>query len=48
LRYFYRFEVEWLLLAAGYELEAVFGNYDLRPYSSDAPRLIWLAKSGAT
>jgi len=48
LRYFYRFEVEWLLLAAGYELEAVFGNYDLRPYSADSPRLIWLAKSGAT
>lgn len=48
LRYFYRYEVEWLLLAAGYELEAVFGSYDLGPYSADAPRLIWLARNSAT
>lgn len=48
LRYFYRYEVEWLLLAAGYELEAVFGSYDLRSYSADAPRLIWLARNSAT
>lgn len=47
LRYFYRYEVEWLLLAAGYDLEAVFGSYDLSPYSADAPRLIWLARNSA-
>lgn len=47
LRYFYRYEVEWLLLAAGYELEAVFGSYDLGPYSADSPRLIWLARNSA-
>ena len=44
LRYFTRFEVEWLLLAAGYALEAVFGTYDLDAYSASAPRLIWLAR----
>ena len=48
LRFFYRYEVEWLLLAAGYELETVFGSYDLRSYSTEAPRLIWLARNGAT
>lgn len=47
LRYFYRFEVEWLLLAAGYEVEAVFGSYDLNPYSGESPRLIWLARNNA-
>ncbi|HEV7217001.1 MAG TPA: hypothetical protein VGP33_17980, partial [Chloroflexota bacterium] len=47
LRYFYRYEVEWLLLAAGYELEALFGGYDLRAYSAEAPRLIWLARNSA-
>lgn len=45
LRYFYRYEVEWLLLAAGYELEAVFGSYDLEAYTADSPRLIWLART---
>lgn len=45
LRYFYRYEVEWLLLAAGYELEAVFGSYDLVAYTADSPRLIWLART---
>lgn len=48
LRYFYRYEVEWLLLAAGFELEAVFGSYDLGRYRADAPRLIWLARNSAT
>lgn len=48
LRFFYRYEVEWLLLAAGYQLEAVFGSYDLGAYSTDSPRLIWLAKNSAT
>jgi len=45
LRYFYRFEVEWLLLASGYELEVVFGTYDLDLYTTGAPRLIWLARN---
>jgi ubiquinone/menaquinone biosynthesis C-methylase UbiE len=45
LRYFYRYEVEWLMLAAGYELEAVFGSYDLEPYDTGSPRLIWLARN---
>jgi len=48
LRFFYRYEVEWLLLAAGYELETVFGSYDLGPYSAEAPRLIWLARNSAS
>jgi SAM-dependent methyltransferase len=47
LRYFYRFEVEWLLLASGYELEVVFGTYDLDLYTTGAPRLIWLARNPA-
>ncbi|MCL5947519.1 MAG: class I SAM-dependent methyltransferase [Chloroflexi bacterium] len=44
LRYHYCFEVQWLLLAAGFETEATFGDYDLGPYRGASPRLITLAK----
>ncbi len=44
LRYHYCFEVQWLLLAAGFETEATFGDYDLGPYHRASPRLITLAK----
>ena len=47
LRFFYRFEVEWLLLAAGFALETVFGSYDLETYAAGSPRLIWLARTEA-
>jgi len=33
------------LLASGYELEVVFGTYDLDLYTTGAPRLIWLARN---
>lgn len=43
LRWMYRFEVEHLLARAGYELEAIFGSYDLDDYSSASERLIAVA-----
>jgi hypothetical protein len=43
LRWLYRFEVEHLLVRAGYELEAIFGSYELDDYSSASERLIAVA-----
>ena len=43
MRYFGRFELELLLERAGFELEAIFGDYDLTPYRADSQRLIALA-----
>ncbi len=43
LRYSYRFEIEWLLLATGYTVQAVYGSYNLDEYRASAPRLIWVA-----
>jgi ubiquinone/menaquinone biosynthesis C-methylase UbiE len=43
MRWFYRFEVEHLLARAGFTLRAVYGNYDLEPYTSSSPRLIVVA-----
>lgn len=43
LRWLYRFELEHLLARAGYELEAIFGSYDLDDYSGSSERLIAVA-----
>jgi SAM-dependent methyltransferase len=43
LRWFYRFELEHLLMRAGFTLRAVYGSYDLDPYQSGCPRLIAVA-----
>lgn len=40
LRYVFRYELELLLRLAGLHLEAVYGDYDLRPFDEEAPRLI--------
>ena len=40
LRYFGRFELELLLERAGFAVEALYGSYDLAPFSSDSERLI--------
>ena len=44
LRYFYRFELELLLRYAGFELEAVYGSYDLEEFSGDSPKMIAVAR----
>jgi len=44
LRLFYRYELELLLRCAGLEVEAVLGDYDYRDYTSEAPRMLVLAR----
>jgi SAM-dependent methyltransferase len=48
LRWFYRFEIEHLLLRAGFALRAVYGSYDLDSYLSGCPRLIVVATPSRT
>jgi SAM-dependent methyltransferase len=43
LRYIYRYELELLLLHAGFRLHQLFGSYDLEPYSAHSPSLIAVA-----
>ena len=43
LRYFGRFELELLLERAGLRVEALYGDYDLAPYTGDAGRLVAVA-----
>jgi SAM-dependent methyltransferase len=46
LRYVFRFELELLLDKAGFELEALYGSYDLEPFHGESERLLAVAKWG--
>ena len=43
LRYFGRFELELLLERADFAVEALYGSYDLAPFTSESERLIAVA-----
>jgi SAM-dependent methyltransferase len=47
LRYIWRFEAELLLRQAGFELEAVYGDWDLAPFDSASERLIVVGRKPA-
>jgi ubiquinone/menaquinone biosynthesis C-methylase UbiE len=44
LRYCFRFEMEWMLEACGFEVEALYGNFDHSPLQADSPEMIFVAK----
>ncbi len=46
IRYFYRFEMEWVLEACGFEVEALYGNLDRSPFAADSPEMIFVARKG--
>jgi len=45
LRYFFRFEMEWMLEACGFEVEALHGNFDRSPFTAESPEMIFVARS---
>lgn len=44
LRYFFRYEIEHLLVRAGYQVEALYGGWDRRPYAEHGEEMIWVAR----
>ena len=44
LRYFHRFEIEHLLARAGYEVEALYGDWDRGPFVENGQEMIWVAR----
>ena len=44
LRYFFRFEMEWMFEACGFEVEALYGDFDRSPFTADSPEMIFVAK----
>ena len=44
LRYFHRFEIEHLLARAGYEVEALYGDWGRGPFVENGQEMIWVAR----
>jgi SAM-dependent methyltransferase len=44
LRWFTRFELELLLQNAGWQVEELYGNYNMEPYGADSDRLLIVAR----
>jgi ubiquinone/menaquinone biosynthesis C-methylase UbiE len=47
LRYIHRFELELLLESSGFELEAIYGSYDLEPLDDESPSMLAVARRRA-
>lgn len=45
IRFLFRYELELLLLHAGFQVEAIYGSYDLDEYASDSGKLIAVARA---
>jgi len=44
LRYFFRFEMEWMLEACGFEVEALYGDFDRSKFTAESPEMIFVAR----
>jgi SAM-dependent methyltransferase len=44
LRYFFRYEVEHLLARCGFQLEAIYGNFDSSALADASPEMIFVAR----
>jgi SAM-dependent methyltransferase len=44
MRYAFRYELELLLQAAGFDLQECYGDYDQSPFTAESPRLIAVAQ----
>jgi hypothetical protein len=47
LRYLHRFEAYHLLLRAGFEIEALYGDFARTPFVDTSPEMVWLARKPA-
>jgi SAM-dependent methyltransferase len=47
MRYLFRYELELLLLHAGFEVEAIYGSYDLDQFDEGSPLMIAVARQRA-
>ena len=44
LHYFFRFEFEWMLEACGFEVEALYGDFERNPFTAASPEMIFVAR----
>jgi hypothetical protein len=46
LRWIYRFEFEHLLARTGFEVEALYGDFDRSPFDERSGEMVWIAQRG--
>ena len=44
LRYLFRFEMEWMLEACGFEVEALYGDFDRSPFAANSQEMVFVAR----
>ena len=44
MRWLWRYEVEHLLARAGFQVDAIYGDYELNPYDSSSEQIIVVAR----
>jgi len=44
MHYFFRFDIEWMLEACGFEVEALYGNFDRGEFTAESPEMIFVAR----
>jgi len=44
LRYLFRFEFEWMLEACGFEVEALYGDFERGPFTAESSEMIFVAR----
>ena len=44
LHYFFRFEFEWMLEACGFEVEALYGDFERGPFTAESSEMIFVAR----
>ena len=47
LRWVYRYEMEHLLTLCGFEVEALYGWFDGRPFTDDSNEMVWVARKAS-
>jgi SAM-dependent methyltransferase len=45
MRWFFRFELEHLLARAGLAIEALYGDFDRRPFEGDSPEIVLVTRA---
>ena len=44
LHYFFRFELEWMLEACGFEVEALYGDFDRSEFTAESGEMVFVAR----
>jgi SAM-dependent methyltransferase len=44
MRYLFRFEMEWMLEACGFEVEALYGDFGRSEFTADSPEMVFVAR----